>query len=48
MDDLLRQRHDLTPQLPLDWAAYETTPPDRDLDVAGDSALCTEAPDVVR
>lgn len=33
IDDLLRDRYDLTPQLPLYWTPYETTPPDPDNDV---------------
>ncbi|WP_156372470.1 hypothetical protein [Arthrobacter sp. Leaf337] len=33
IDDVLRDRYDLTPQLPLYWTQYETTPQDPHPDV---------------
>lgn len=38
IDDLLKERYDLTPQLPLHWAVYETTAPGQYRDVGSDSA----------
>ena len=35
IDDVLREKYDLTPQLPLHWAAFETNPPGRRRDAAG-------------
>lgn len=38
IDDVLKEQYDLTPQLPLHWVAFETTPPGRRSDTGPTAA----------
>ena len=44
IDDVLKEQYDLTPQLPLNWGAFETPPPSRHSDTANSTTEITNGP----